>query len=199
MRVQIWSLALALLFAPAAKGNELYQSPREPSFFSEVRAGVLYHEDSRLRRLLFNQNKPREDGIIDINAEVFFSRPQWQFDNRFVNFLLTPRPRIGTSINTGSGTSQVSAGFAWDYYITKDIFLEGTLDIAFHNGHTGPIPNFAQRPLGCNPLARQSVSLGKDIDAHWRVMITLEHLDNFDLCDQNAGLSNLGIRVGYRF
>ena len=30
-------------------------------------------------------------------------------------------------------------------------------------------------------------------------MTTIEHLDNFDLCDQNAGLSNLGVRLGYRF
>ena len=194
-------IALGATVAPTGRAgadNELGVVPGS-SFISEIRGGILYHEDSRLRRLLFNQSKPREDGLIDINAEILFWRPQWHFDNPIVNFALTPRLRAGTSINTGRGTSQASIGLAWDYYLTSDIFVEASFDIAIHNGHTGRIPEVGHRPLGCNPLFRQSFTVGKDITERWRLMLTIEHLDNFELCDQNAGLSNLGVRLGYRF
>jgi lipid A 3-O-deacylase len=150
--------------------------------------------------LFFNQSKPREDGIFDVNAEVLFARPQWQFANPIAQFLLTPRPRIGTSINIGRGTSQASAGLAWDSYIWKSVFLEVSLDIAFHNGwvHETPPPRNL-RNLGCNPQFRQSLSLGVDLTKNWRFMYTFEHLDNFDLCDSNQMLSNHGLRLGYRF
>ena len=213
----ILAVALSLAAAGAARAADLGETPvqmpvptpvlapvqapaQTPAFISEIRAGLMYHEDSRLRRIFFNQDKLREDGIIDVNGEVLFARLPWHFDNWFLNFVLTPRPRIGASINTGHGTSQVSAGFAWDIYIWKKVFYEGTLDIAFHNGWTAdawPINNL--RALGCSPLFRQSLSLGVEITENWRVMGTFEHLDNFGLCPTNQGLSNLGVRVGYRF
>jgi lipid A 3-O-deacylase len=198
----ILAVGLSLVVAgPARAADEAVQTPTSTPFISVIRGGVMYHEDSRLRRLLFNQDKAREHGIIDVNGEVLFARPQWHFDNRFLNFLLTPRPRIGASINTGRGTSQASFGFAWDIYIWKNWFWEASLDIAFHNGWTDhlTLPTDNLRALGCSPLLRQSLSLGFDITEHWRVMGTFEHLDNFGLCRDNQGLSNLGLRIGYRF
>ncbi len=106
---------------------------------------------------------------------------------------------MSTSINTGKGTSQASVGLAWDHYLTDTWFMEGTLGVAIHNGGTTDKPKAGKRNLGCNPLFRQSLSVGKDIDERWRVMGTFEHLDNFNFCGVNAGLSNLGVRVGYRF
>src|SRR5205814_2290979 len=103
----------------------------------EIRGGVLYHEDSRLKRLFGIEDKSREHGIVDINGEVLFRRPQWHFDNAILQFFLTPRLHIGTSINTGRGTSQASAGFAWNIYIYQTYFFEATFDLAFHNGFTG--------------------------------------------------------------
>jgi hypothetical protein len=194
----IVAFALSLAASRPAAADDAAQPPIP--FISEVRGGVMYHEDSRLRRVFFNQSKPREDGIVDINGEVLFARPQWHFENWFLNFLLTPRPRIGASINTGKGTSQASAGFAWDVYIWKNVFWEGSLDIAVHNGWTHPTPPPNNlRGLGCSPIFRQSMSLGVDVTQNWRVMATFEHLDNFGLCRDNQMLSNLGLRLGYRF
>ena len=176
-------------------------APPPMSFVSEVRAGVLYHEDSRLRRAFLGQNKVREDGRVDINGEILFQRPLWHFDNPIAQLILTPRPRIGASINVGNGTSHASAGFAWDFYVYKNIFFEASFGVAIHNGYTGtaqPTPNNL-RALGCNPLFYQSFWLGADITERWRFMFGIEHLDNFYLCHQNKGLSNLGVRVGYRF
>jgi lipid A 3-O-deacylase len=201
----IFALAASLVASGSASAqNEAIQPP--VPFISEVRGGLMYHEDSRLRRVFFNQDKPREHGPVDVNFEVLFARPQWHFDNWLVNFLLTPRPRIGASINTGRGTSQASAGFAWDVYIWRNVFYEASLDIAIHNGWTDDplpagsiVPPDNLRALGCSPIFRQSLSLGVDITQNWRVMGTFEHLDNFGLCRDNQMLSNLGLRVGYRF
>jgi hypothetical protein len=168
---------------------------------SEVRGGLLYHEDSRLRRVFFNQDKYREHGIVDVTGEILFQRLQFDVGNPFLRFLLTPRPRIGASINTGKGTSQASAGFAWEYYVWRNIFMEFTFDVAVHNGYTGtaPLPPNNLRNLGCNPLLRISYWTGIDITRHWRLMAGIEHLDNFGLCKSNQMLSNLGVRAGYRF
>jgi lipid A 3-O-deacylase len=210
-RGMLWSpwyivvaFALSLVAAGPAVADDAVPSPTP--FISEVRGGVMYHEDSRLRRVFFNQSKPREDGIFDINGEVLFAPLPFHSDNWFLNFLLTPRPRIGTSINIGNGTSQASAGLAWNVTIWKNIFWgwnlfwEGSLDVAIHNGWTDPTPPPNHlRGLGCSPIFRQSLSMGFEIDKNWRVMGTFEHLDNFGLCQDNQMLSNLGLRVGYRF
>jgi lipid A 3-O-deacylase len=201
----IVALAGALVAADAAAADDFIRPA--PPFISEVRGGLMYHEDSRLRRIFFNQSKPREDGIVDINGEVLFAPLPFHSDNWFLNFLLTPRPRIGTSINIGNGTSQASAGLAWNVTVWKNIFWgwnlfwEGSLDVAIHNGWTDHtrLPPDNLRALGCNPIFRQSLSLGFEIDKNWRVMGTFEHLDNFGLCHDNQMLSNLGLRVGYRF
>jgi hypothetical protein len=161
---------------------------------------VLYHEDGRLKRLLGIEHKAREDGDLDLHGEVLFQRPQWHFDNAILQFLLTPRPHISTSIHAGHGTSQASAGFAWDIYFYQTYFFEATFDLAFHNGFTGDgLPPDHLRNLGCSPIGRQSFWLGKDIDQHWSVMLGIEHLDNFHTCKADQGLSNLGVRVGYKF
>ena len=32
-----------------------------------------------------------------------------------------------------------------------------------------------------------------------RIVTTIEHMSNGKLCDPNAGLTNLGVRLGYKF
>ena len=34
---------------------------------------------------------------------------------------------------------------------------------------------------------------------NWRIMTTIEHMSNGKLCDPNPGLTNLGVRLGYKF
>jgi Lipid A 3-O-deacylase (PagL) len=33
----------------------------------------------------------------------------------------------------------------------------------------------------------------------WRVLLSVEHMSNADLCDRNRGLTNAGVRLGYQF
>jgi len=194
-------LAAGLLLAATtglAGAADVLSTGSEP-FISELRGGVFYHEDSRLKRLFMNSDEAREGGVVDLNFEVLFARPHWRFGNPIVDFALRPRPHVGATVNLGGGTSDAYFGLVWDLYIFKKIFIEGSLDGAVHNGNTGMYSPGGRRELGCNPLFRQSISVGADITRNWRVMFTLEHLENFELCHENAGLSNLGIRFGYRF
>ena len=78
----------------------------------EVKLGVLAHVVA-----IFGDHN--EDGV-DINAEILFAhlpfgssdRPDW------LNFLLTPRPNIGGSVNVEGETSFGYFGLVW----TKDVF-----------------------------------------------------------------------------
>lgn len=191
---------LALCTAGGAPTPAAADGPRavdhRPNF--EWRLGLLYHEDSRFKRAFGTQDTAREGGLFDLNAEILFGRPAWHFDNPLVHHLLTPRFRLGTSINLGEGTNQLSAGLAWDFYVTGKTFIEGSFGIAVHDGYTGSDPLHGGRLLGCSPLARQSLTLGRDITQRVRIMFTTEHLDNFELCRENAGLTNLGVRIGFR-
>jgi hypothetical protein len=48
-------------------------------------------------------------------------------------------------------------------------------------------------------MFRESASLGYRITSNVSVMGTVEHISNAGLCDQNRGLTNVGLRLGYRF
>jgi len=53
--------------------------------------------------------------------------------------------------------------------------------------------------LGCHVLFRESASLGFNLTESWRIMGTIEHNSNAGLCDFNRGLTNAGVRLGYKF
>ncbi len=164
----------------------------------EFRFGVLYHEDSRFKRVMGIQDDAREGSVADINLELLVGRLNGDTGHAVLDFFLSPRFRFGGSINLDGGTSHGSIGLAWDHYLTDRIFFESSLSIAVHDGYTGN-RNVRARKLGCNPIGHQSASLGADVSDRWRVMLTVEHLDNFGLCHENAGLTNIGVRAGLQF
>ena len=53
--------------------------------------------------------------------------------------------------------------------------------------------------MGCNWSFRESGSLGYRLTPAWSVMGTVEHMSNAGFCDENRGLTNAGVRVGYTF
>lgn len=167
----------------AGSGPRVTRSDGE-ALISEIRVGVLRHE-------------PRQEGGADINLEVLLQRPGWQFDNAVLQFLLTPRPQIGGDINTQGDTSQAYAGLAWDAYLFGPLFIEGSFGGAIHDGETGR--TFRDRALGCRVLFHESASIGVDVTDQVRLLATIDHSSNASLCNNNAGVTNYGVRVGYTF
>ncbi len=64
---------------------------------------------------------------------------------------------------------------------------------------TVPRTTPAKPSYGCQVNFRESASLGYDVNQHWRVLATVDHMSNGNLCEPNHGLTNAGIRLGYRF
>lgn len=189
-------LALALvagLAAPAhAESRGLPQVITDnQGLISELRLGFLWHDlDEKGRRV--------EDGY-DLNAEILFARPQLDIDNRFVRFLLTPRPHLGGSFHTGGDTSQVYAGFSWDIYLFGPVFFEASLGGVVHTGQTTGI-SATRHSYGCRVMFRESLSLGVDVTPQMRVMAMVDHISHAGLCgSRNPGLTNAGVRLGYLF
>jgi hypothetical protein len=54
-------------------------------------------------------------------------------------------------------------------------------------------------PLGCNVLFHEQASLGFNVTQNWRLIGTVEHSSNAGLCDFNRGLTDFGVRIGYKF
>jgi lipid A 3-O-deacylase len=150
----------------------------------EIRAGVLAHS--------IDPNNG-EDGA-DLNLELLLRRPAGRYDNPLLDFALRPRVHIGASVNTAGDTSQVYAGLSWDVQLTPKLSLELTFGGALHDGSTGA----GVDSYGCSLNFRESASLGYALDERWTVYGTIAHMSNADLCDENTGLTSVGIRLGYK-
>jgi len=151
----------------------------------EVRIGILDHDTA-----LFRDRHETSDP--DINAEVLFASPD------FLGWAFSPRPLIGATINTGGGTSLGYAGLGWNFDLGSNFFIDASLGGAIHNGETHKSTKDS-RDYGCRVLFHETLSVGYDLDEHSSLMATAEHMSNAAFCDKNDGLTNIGLRYGYRF
>lgn len=161
------------------------------SFVDEFRFGVMYND--------LHLSRKREEGGVNINAEILFRRPYIYYGNKYLTFFINPRPHLGGSFNTAGDTSQAYLGLTWDYRLTNNLFTEVALGGAIHNGQLnapGPGPGTS---LGCRVLARGAVSAGYEFTEKIRLMITYTHIGGAGLCNSSSGLSTIGARIGYKF
>jgi lipid A 3-O-deacylase len=139
-----------------------------------------------------------EVGTADINGELVFPKfvsvPGWQD-------VLIPRLHVGGMGNLSGRTSYAYAGGLWTVNFDR-FFTEAALGGAIHNG---PLVTFdSDDPsLGCRALYHVGANLGYRFDQNWSAMITFDHVSNgrptLSNCPTNAGLTLLGVRVGYSF
>lgn len=171
-------LALSIA-APAAAQNVV----------SEVKLGVLEHDID----FLGDDLEPGRD----INAELLFASPG------FLGPVFSPRPHLGVSVNTDGATSQLYAGLTWtiraaDEGLLGRFWLSPFLGGTVHNGELRSLdPD--EKSLGSRALFRLGAELGVDITRRVNVSVVYEHASNAKLADENEGLNNAGIRVGWRF
>jgi hypothetical protein len=190
---QTWASALAaVIFVAAGAGTssadmiEPYTITNEPFWqIDEVRGGLFKHAID---------NAHHEVGA-GFNFEVLGGRFPGGYDNPFLNFLLTPRPDIGTTI-ASHGTDEFYWGVTWDVKLFGPLFVEGTFGGAANDG---PADKLGYPSYGCTLNFREGASLGWELSENWRVLGIIDHMSNANLCDHNRGLTNAGIRVGYRW
>ncbi|MEX1154852.1 acyloxyacyl hydrolase [Parvibaculum sp.] len=155
------------------------------SFISEVRIGVMDHDSS-----MFHDSHETTDP--DVNFEVRFVSPD------FLDWAFAPRPLIGGTINTGDGTSFGYAGLGWTFDLTEAFFVDFTLGGAVHDGETERA-TATSKNFGCRAQFHESASIGYRFNKANAIMVSIEHMSNASLCDDNEGLTNTGLRYAYSF
>ena len=157
----------------------------------EVKVGVLDHD-------IGIGGHHKEPGA-DINGEVLFTSPS------FLNFIWSPRPHLGTDINTDGKTSQFYFGLTWrllnfeQVFTGSDaIFLLGSLGGAVHDGHLHG-GGSDDKQLGSRALFRESIDIGYQFVPRQSVSLFVDHISDAGLTSQNQGITNLGVRYGYGF
>jgi lipid A 3-O-deacylase len=154
----------------------------------EVRGGVFAHS---VDELTLDMTR-----IQDANVELLIGLPTL---DQMIG-IGQIRPHVGATVNFGDLESMAYAGLSWTVPVfDTPVFIEGSFGAAVHNGESdGATP--PGRNLGCSFLFRESVSVGVNVTESASIMATLEHASHAHLCgNNNRGLTNLGVRVGWKF
>ena len=137
------------------------------------------------------------DGKAALNVELLTDHLGEPESASIFERLLHPRLHLGATINPDSdGVNQAYAGLTWDYPLSSGLFVETSFGTALHDGGTSGNNSDS---YGCTLQFRESLSLGVSLNEHLRVMATVDHMSNAGLCDENQGLTNVGVRLGYRW
>lgn len=155
--------------------------------FDTVRVGAFAHNTGM-----------EEEGDVAVSGHVMTSRigATSATPESFVDFLLTPRLHAGFMANTAGNTSYGYAGLTWRADLIAGFFAE--LEFG------GAVNNFKDAPdridMGCHLTFRESAGLGYRFSEHFDLIASVEHASHADLCDaENDGVTEVGVRLGYRF
>ena len=168
-------------------------SPAAAGGVDEVRVGAFAQS-------VGGYSPDKEQGV-GVNLEALFSSPG------FLRRVGAPRPHVGVMIATDpDATSQVYAGLEWKAELFRRFFVAGGVGGSVHNGETDPFDPAVDLPrlnntmfLGCRVLVRLSADIGYRVSERVSASVNWNHISNADLCDENEGLDNVGMRVGYQF
>lgn len=153
----------------------------------ELRVGVLRHGvKSRL-------HQGREKGY-DLNVEYLFP----SFQKGFWALIGSPRFHGGGSLNTRGGTHQFYGGLNWHFPVLQRYFCEVSLGGEIHNGVLKDPTHLRKIALGSRCLFRESMAFGVIVSPCWTVSVLLDHASNERVAQPNPGLTNFGVRLGYK-
>ncbi len=178
------------IFNPATAKAKTERQPSARGW--EIRLGFYNHGLDSLS--FVSKNK---EGGFDFNSEILAPPLPYKLWPQNI------RPRLGTSISLLRKTDLFYAGLTFEIFdIIAPFFITLGLDIAVHTGRRENNDD-GFNALGCRWLLHESASLGLVFGGHHRIMTTIEHASNaksiIDACPENTGLTNVGIRYGYRF
>ena len=176
------------------------QSLMAPSPFanvvSEVRLGLNYH---MVYYTMLPPPDPRSlylTRLEDVSFDVLFTTP----DLDVFRWLGSPRPEIGTTLNINGEDSLLHAGLTWTVPLfDSPFYFEGTFGAAAHNGYLGNEAPAGRRKYGCRVNFYERFGLGVNVTENVTATLAYEHMSNAGLCEYNAGISNLGLKLGWKF
>ena len=141
-------------------------------------------------------------GRLSTNAEVqalLAPLPAIATYNSNWAWLLSPRPLIGASISLQGKTSQAYAGLAWTLPISGPFFVELSAGGLVHDQNLNQVYNDRPYPLSSRFLFRESIAIGYELNANWRIMAFADHGSNGNLGYRNIGLNHFGVLLGNKF
>lgn len=106
-------------------------------------------------------------------------------------------PHMGASINNKGFTSNIYAGLTWQFDIKNLFTIEASLGGSINNAER--LVSKKKRALGSKLLFRESFSIGYLIDKTHSISIMIDHISSADIRKPNPGLTDIGIRYGFRF
>jgi lipid A 3-O-deacylase len=192
------ALVLAAALAGPVLAQDLYSTEPASSWtdvLSEVRLGLNAHNATSGFLPIIQARQFDLGEFDDLSFDVLFKSP----DIDAFRWLLSPRPNVGATINLQGKESTFHAGLTWQAHIfSSPIYVEGTFGAAANTGYLNDAP-VGYRNLGCRVQFYETFGVGADLGSNWDATLSYEHTSNADLCSANQGLSNLGVRIGYKF
>lgn len=179
-------VATAFLFAVLAGPAAAQQR-----ILDEFKIGLLAHDVALL-------DDHVENGA-DLNFEMLFTSPD------FLAVIGSPRPHLGGSVNTAGNTDKGYFGLTWGITFLENllgpgdgVFANGSLGGAVQDGYIDNAPA-GRKALGSPVLFRGSIELGYQATPTLSVSAFLDHISNANLAPRNAGLTDAGVRLGFKF
>ncbi len=180
------ALAAAVPIAGAAELGDPNAGLYDIPYIDELRVGAYYT----------NPDQAERGAVVQLEA-VFSQFVSYDFGNTYVNAVLLPRIHVGGNINVTGDTSVAYTGLTWQFPVYGPLFLEGTFGGGVHNGKLDNAPRDRQQ-LGCPILFRESGSIVLAFEK-FSILGSIEHLSSAGFCSENDGLTNVGMRVGFKF
>jgi lipid A 3-O-deacylase len=160
----------------------------------EVRVGLHYHS-IYWTMLPLNPQDWYWNDLEDVSLDVLFTTP----DVDAFRWIGSPRPEVGATINTAGYDSLYHLGLTWQLPVfDTPVYLEGTFGAAMHDGYLDN-PPAGYREFGCRVNFYERFGVGAHVTENVTATLTYEHTSNAGLCEHNAGLSNFGVRLGWKF
>lgn len=144
----------------------------------EIKVGLMEHKIDGRYKYKFEKGK-------NIIIEMGFNEK-----NLFNMFY----PHVGVSINNKGYTSSFFTGITWHYNLTDIFFVEATFGGALNNAKKHIIKN----KLGSHILFRESLSIGIKTKNNHSISVIIDHMSNANIASRNMGLTDAGIRYGFR-
>jgi hypothetical protein len=191
-------IGLIVLLGLAGPGPASAQDLLSPhplaGVIDELRFGLHAH-DVDYAGLPFRVGEWHLNQIEDISFDVLFTSP----DLDVFRWVGAPRPELGVTLNLDGQESLAHLGLTWQLPIfDTPIYLEGTLGAAAHTGYNyNAPPGF--KNFGCTVNFYQRYGIGARLGENATATLTYEHSSNNNACDANDGLSNFGLRMGWKF
>jgi hypothetical protein len=192
------ALLPALLCATPALAQDAAGALMQPASLldsiDELRFGGAFHR-------AYPRFIPAEPGLFD------FSRPEdVTFDVLFRSpdvdafaWIGSPRPEIGTTISLTGHESIVHLGLTWQVHLfDAPVYVEGTFGGALNNGYLDNAPQ-GYANMGCRLGFYERFGIGVDLPSNMTATLSYEHTSNLELCDRNDGLSNVALKLGWKF